>query len=404
MINHRVLPAMLLSIACWAGEAPGADPIAFINTSFEGASPLYWEVDPNGEVQVFFVYDQERDSPNRANGHWLFQVQATPGADVTLVLNNFDNIWNGKHGSPLSDRTPCYVSDDGRQWNALGAEKTDDDQLRVQLHMKGDSLYVSRLEPYVLSDLRKLKESIRNNPRVAISPIGQTVQGRPLEIIRVGNPDAAHRVLLRARSHPWEMGGSWVVEGVIRRLLRDDADARRYLDRYCVYVLPMANKDGVARGRTRFNLLGKDLNRNWDRPADPDLAPENRALEAWIEKMIDQDRPLTLAIDLHNDNDGKLHISRPNVALDRYLDRMKTFEHLLRRHTWFTEGSTGSGFHNPGTFGEGLLQRYNIDACILELNADWIAGVKEPPSAKRWEEFGGGLCEVFCGYFGEGTR
>ena len=26
----------------------------------------------------------------------------------------------------------------------------------------------------------------------------------------------------------------------------------------------MANKDGVARGGTRFNLRGKDLNRNWD--------------------------------------------------------------------------------------------------------------------------------------------
>ena len=25
----------------------------------------------------------------------------------------------------------------------------------------------------------------------------------------------------------------------------------------------MANKDGVALGRTRFNLRGKDLNRDW---------------------------------------------------------------------------------------------------------------------------------------------
>ena len=27
---------------------------------------------------------------------------------------------------------------------------------------------------------------------------------------------------------------------------------------------------------TRFNLAGKDLNRDWDQPADPQLAPENR--------------------------------------------------------------------------------------------------------------------------------
>ena len=45
----------------------------------------------------------------------------------------------------------------------------------------------------------------------------------------------------------------------------------------------MANKDGVALGRTRFNLQGKDLNRDWDKPADPRLAPENYALEKWLE-------------------------------------------------------------------------------------------------------------------------
>jgi hypothetical protein len=27
--------------------------------------------------------------------------------------------------------------------------------------------------------------------------------------------------------------------------------------------MPMAAKDGVARGMTRFNLAGMDLNRNW---------------------------------------------------------------------------------------------------------------------------------------------
>ncbi len=132
--------------------------------------------------------------------------------------------------------------------------------------MDKGSLYLARLPPYRLSDLEALKRRIRDDRRVEIVTIGKTVEGRELEIIRVGNPDAAHRVLLRARAHPWEPGGNWVVEGLIQRLLRDDVDARRYLDAYCVYIMPMANKDGVARGRTRFNLLGSDLNRKWDKP------------------------------------------------------------------------------------------------------------------------------------------
>ncbi len=85
------------------------------------------------------------------------------------------------------------------------------------------------------------------------------------------------------------------MQGLVNRLLRDDDEAKRYLEHYCVYVLPMANKDGVAHGRTRFNLRGKDLNRNWDQPADPELSPENHALETWLEDMIRQEHRPHLA-------------------------------------------------------------------------------------------------------------
>ena len=397
--------AILVALVPWAAAGAGSaeeapeSPLAFIDTSFENASPLYWENGADGTTDVFLVYDQERRSPNRANGHWFFQLQAERGAELTIMLNNFDNVWNGKHGSPINSQTICFASTDGKQWRVIPGEKTDDNRLKIPVRMEQETLYLARLEPYRLSDLDALKKSIAGNPLVEITPIGRTVEGRELEIIRVGNPEAPRRVLLRARSHPWEPGGNWVVQGLIRRLLKDDADARRYLDRYCVYVMPMANKDGVARGRTRFNSQGSDLNRKWDRPADPRYAPENHALESWLKKMIAAGRRPDLAIDWHNDASGKLHISRPNIDLEAYLERMRVFEELLRKHTWFTEGSTGGNFRNPGTFGEGLLERYGITACIHELNANWIAGLNDYPTARHWETYGAQLCEVFFDYF-----
>ena len=96
----------------------------------------------------------------------------------------------------------------------------------------------------------------------------------------------------------------------------------------------MANKDGVARGRTRFNMQGMDLNRNWDRPADPALAPENAALEKWLKKRIDQGKRPDLALDFHNDASGKLHISRPKTEskqLDEYFRRMENLEQFAPR-------------------------------------------------------------------------
>lgn len=384
-----------------AGQHPINTSFELINTAFENASPLNWEVDADGAIIIGLTYDHERSSTNRATGHWYFQIQAKPGSDLTLVLKNFDNIWNGKEAKPVSDDTHCYVSYDRKNWKTIPTKMTSDNSLKFHVHMEQNSLYVARLEPYHLGHLEKLITEIQDNPLVDITPIGKTVEGRQLEIIRVGKSDAPHRIFIRARAHAWEPGGNWVVQGLIRSLLQENKDTERYLEKYCLYILPMANKDAVARGRTRFNSQGMDLNRNWDKPADPVYAPENHSLESWLEDMIKKDKKPHLAIDLHNDRGGNLHISRPNVDLEKYLANMNRFETLLYKHTWFTEGSTGKNFRNPGTIGEGLVERYGIDAFVYELNCEWIAGLNKVPFGKDWELLGKQLREVFFDYFTE---
>ena len=104
-------------------------------------------------------------------------------------------------------------------------EYVEPDHRRLKVRMNGPSLYVARLQPYCISDLEKLKAEITGDAMVEITTIGHSVEDRELEIIRVGSPDAPHRVLIRARAHPWEPGGNWVLEGLIRRLLQGDAQA-----------------------------------------------------------------------------------------------------------------------------------------------------------------------------------
>ena len=385
----------LTASIAWAEDATTTSPLVFINTTFENASPLFWEINEQGQVEISLLYDHQRASRNRAAGHWHFRVEAPKGSQLTLILGNLDNIYNGRKGAVGKPGTMSFTSVDGRHWQPAEMTLLDDNRLQLELAMQADAMYVARLEPYRLSDLQRLLAEIDGDPRVEITEIGRTVEDRPLEIIRVGRADAPHRVLLRARAHPWEPGGNWVVEGLIHRLLEDDEQVRAYLKRYCVEIMPMANKDGVARGWTRFNVLGKDLNRDWDQKADPKLCPENHALETWLEGQIAAGRRPNLMIDWHNDQGGNLHISRPNVDLADYLKRMETFETLLREHTWFTEGATGGGYRNPGTIGEGLLERYGIHACVHELHANRIAGLDDYATAENWQLYGRQLCEVF---------
>jgi hypothetical protein len=407
--RRTILPALLCAVGLSAPAGVAAETnaagagLVFIDTSFENASPLTYERDAEGIILVNLQYDHERASPNRAAGHIHFQLQAEPGAKLTLEFKNLDNIWNGKPGSVAKELKVVVVSANGRDWQPVPTESLATNRVRLTVEMPGPRLYVARMEPYRLSDLDRLLAAIRKNPLVSITTIGQTVQKRDLEIIRVGNPQAPRRVFVRARAHPWEAGGNWVVEGLVHRLLQ--ADAGKFLKSYCVYLLPMANKDGVACGRTRFNLQGKDLNREWDQPADAQLAPENAALEKWLEGMLRAGQPPHLALELHNDGNGQLHISRPPVAgLERHVARMALLETLLRQHTWFREGSTKPTFHNAGSLGDGWLARYGVDAVIHEFNCNWIAGLNDHPSAKHWQDYGAKLAGVFLDYFEQTQR
>lgn len=403
MVRRLLLASLVVSAAGnpQAPSSPRAAPdLHFIDTAFENASPLWYAVAADGAIEINLLYDSERSSPNRAAGHIHFLLHARTGSKLTLEFRNLDNVWNGQPGSVAAELKAVAVSQNGRDWSSRPTESLPGNRVRLTVEMPGPRLYVARVEPYRLSDLDALLTSIRNNPLVDVAAIGTTAAGRPLEIIRIGDAAAPYRVFVRARAHPWEAGSSWVAHGLIERLLRGDDPAQQFLKRYSVYIFPMANKDGVARGMTRFNILGMDLNRKWDRPADPQLAPENAALEKWLEATIAAGRRPHLAIELHNDGRGLLHVSRPPVPqLDRHLARMATLEGLLRKHTWFTEGSTTAAFRNSGTLGDGWLERYGIDAVVHEFNCNWIEGVKDFAAARHWRTYGGRLAEVFDEYF-----
>jgi Zinc carboxypeptidase len=408
MQSLRVRAAvMVLLLAPWpvfagpGGQAPvdANAGLEFIDTGFENASPLWYEV-AGAVVRINLLYDHERSSPNRAAGHIHFLIHARPGSRFTLEFLNLENVWNGQPASVAGELKTLSVSEDGSTWRTVPTDSLPGNRVQLKVEMRGPKLYVARIEPYRVSDLDRMLAAIRGNPLVEISSIGRTVGGRDLDMIRIGNAAAPYRVFVRARAHPWEAGSNWVAQGLIERLLTQDDEAKKWLAVFSVYILPMANKDGVARGGTRFNLNGKDLNRDWDAPANAALVPENAALERWLEEMIAAGRGPHLALELHNDASGLLHISRPPVPqLDRHLARMAIFEELLRKHTWFTEGTTAAAFRNTGTLGDGWLQRYGIDAAVHEFNCNWIEGLKDYPSAAHWMEYGARLPAVFHDYF-----
>jgi murein peptide amidase A len=113
--------------------------------------------------------------------------------------------------------------------------------------------------------------------------IGTSVQGRPIRLVHIGDPDAPRKVLVVGCIHGSERAGLEVTRALRHAIPPAGTE---------LLVLDTANPDGCAAG-TRGNADGVDLNRNFPwgwRPLTglfysgrhSSSEPETRAIEAMI--------------------------------------------------------------------------------------------------------------------------
>jgi hypothetical protein len=140
-----------------------------------------------------------------------------------------------------------------------------------------------------------------SNPRVHISTIGTSVQGRPLWQLSITSPaglvEPRAVVAIHARTHPNEPQGSWVVNAIIEHLLSDDPAMKKLLEKTVFNIIPMYNPDGVELEAGRGNADGVDLEREWDKePA----AKEAAHLKARYAAIMGSPTPIRVMLNLHS--------------------------------------------------------------------------------------------------------
>ena len=406
-LNRKILLYLFLSLLCNGinGQNTLPEKIKFIDYYYENASPLNWDIQGDTAIRISLLYDYERDSPNRQSGHWNFKVTAEPGTELKLIFSNRVDIYNGKRATQVGNPrqfVACYYSYDGKNWTGIRTIRLPGMELFAVIPMKERSVQITSVPPYTITDLENFKKRIQTNPIIKIYDFGTTVEKRSLEIIRAGDPESPYSLVIRVRAHPWEAASNWVAEGIISKFIGQGEESAMWRTKYCLYIMPMANKDGVARGMTRFNLNGKDLNRDWGAISDPILCPEKFAFETFLESMIKNDKKPVLVFDFHNDDYGSISTAAHDKNDTLYTMRVELLESSLKKHTWFSENVRyvwkNPGRDSPVMIQDGLMNRYGIEGLVYEFNTNWIPRLNKIPSIGDWNTLGENLNKVFYDY------
>jgi len=202
---------------------------------------------------------------------FYFRVQEAQGLDLSLnILNasesSYPEGWEDYQALASYDRITWFrvpTSYDGKK-------------LTIEFMPEYNSVYLAYFAPYSHDQHLNLLSTAQMSPNAILVNIGQTVQGRDLDMLVIGNDEDEDkkRIWIIARQHPGESMAEWFIEGFLNRIL-DDSDplSRKLLEKAVFYVVPNINPDGSLLGNLRANAAGVNLNREWANP-NPETAPE----------------------------------------------------------------------------------------------------------------------------------
>ncbi|NXX61123.1 CBPC2 carboxypeptidase, partial [Scopus umbretta] len=134
----------------------------------------------------------------------------------------------------------------------------------------------------------------------AVRALCRSLAGNTVYLLTITSPagTAAKRaVVLSARAHPGESGGSWAMRGCLDFLLSAHADARLLRRLFVFKVVPMLNPDGVVVGNSRCSLAGRDPNRAYGTALRGSF-PGVWHLRAMVERVL-AEREVVLYCDFH---------------------------------------------------------------------------------------------------------
>jgi len=349
-----------------------------------------------GNIEVLGHDGNRWDLAIRAdnNSHYYqwfyFRVDGAAGVPLELRLTN---AGGSAYTGGWENYRAC-VSHDDADWVRTDTGYADG-ILTIRHTPASDSVWFAYFAPFPSERHRALIAETAAKPGVKHQVLGQTLDGRDLDLFTIG--DGPAKIWLYARQHPGETMAEWWMESALAFLTGSDPAAVALRAQATFYVVPNMNPDGSARGHLRTNAAGVDLNREWGGPT-AERSPEILyVLDAMMKRGVD------FAIDVHGDEaiphvfmagfEGTPSWTEARGALyKRYLDRLlartKDFQ------TTFGYDIPAAGQANLAISTNAVAERFNAIAMTLEMPFKDHDDAPEP--LRAWSPERSGALGVAC--------
>lgn len=260
-----------------------------ISSNFDGGNIELISIDDPQNIQV-----EIRKDTNSDKHQWFyFRLTGAEGYPCKINIMNASTVQY-----PFWDNYNVVASYDRITWFRVPTQYKND-ILIISHTPEYNSVFYAYFAPYTYEQHLKLISTAQYSEICVLETIGETVQGRDIDLLIAGNPiPEKKKIWIVARQHSGESMAEWFIQGFIARLLdEDDPVSRMLLEKAVFYIVPNMNIDGSVLGNQRHNAHGVDLNREW-KEASKDKSPEVFYVKRYIEKT-----GVDMFLDIHGDEE-----------------------------------------------------------------------------------------------------
>ena len=217
------------------------------------------------EYHVSLRSDNDDALPEFWRQWWFFALENLPTDQPVVIILTGAGQWAPY--LPVFYEGSAPLAEFGwKHFAPSSVDQPDPLTVRIKHRFRSSRAYLARFVPYGLSNLLRYLRKIAQNPRVTLHVAGLSMEHRPLPVVSIGGGERGARptVFIHARTHPGEVGSSFLLEGFLDHLL-SSSDPRLVIarNRFRFEVLPILNVDGVYRGNHRVTPGGINLEGKW---------------------------------------------------------------------------------------------------------------------------------------------